>query len=902
MSRHLFNKKQKLFFLIFLTCGMTITLLGLPLFNSISFDNNFEKNSIFDFDNHKSVPKTMDYQNYRGTGEQLDVILHQSYLNNTFNTAVNTSDSNNNKLNIVCPTEPTFNSSYARFEIEDIQAPNKTLVMETGTSSSQDFADDWAFSFEVPGNCTLNSFTIALSEVLPLSNNAFLGIYLYGASWDSTYQTMRPNNFISNIDTNYQINDGASAVWYNLTNINEVLDVADTNNNTFFIYITQNTPSTQAVVEYHYEADGSVDNSKAWRDFSGTWTLYTRDPSLSVFLTPLNNTPRPEQVNLKIDNQPVKKYNDIDNTGFWESLNVNSSATGELQYTVSADWWDVTCNVAQVQINYTKTDIKAISSFNIEGSGIDVNWNVTVPSGLNYFDPRITDFNTINFTIPRIWNNPSIKVFNGATDKTSDLVKRLINSNYREVQVLNAGNGTYWYLNATSSNLFSSINTFVSGIARSMVNHSNIVRFNTTFSELIYDGILNLSVFTPSQGYLNHTRIFNLTPLGADTEFTVSDWDVSVNVTEYGVFKIQMSWNNDTAAGFLEDYITIVADTDLTLTVPQFTFDSGDVFNMTVFFEDTGQTLGVQADDIYYQINAGPERRDNIFYNGNGYYNITISCNDAQFGYGPNIITVNAEKTYYNNQTNAETINILAETDAYIVFPFNGKIYDSGDTFDLMIYYNDTIQDTGITGATVDYSLDGGVTYRQDNVTPLGPGQYNITISASDSDFNGYGVKPIIVNISKLYYYNHSESINIMILGETSLSAVRIPNQAYYTAAETFSISIYYRDIVKDLGIIGADVDVDVDGTVYNPTISDNLDGYYNITIDCSDAIFSNYKVFAIRVNVSLENYYNQTTTLNTLIVGNESLTVLAPNSGAVYIIGQSFDITIEYIDTILST
>ncbi|MFX0011122.1 MAG: PKD domain-containing protein, partial [Candidatus Hermodarchaeota archaeon] len=197
-----------------------------------------------------------------------------------------------------------------------------------------------------------------------------------------------------------------------------------------------------------------------------------------------------------------------------------------------------------------------------------------------------------------------------------------------------------------------------------------------------------------------------------------------------------------------------------------------------------------------------------------------------------------------------------------------------------------------------------GSAFRSDNVAYIGSGQYNITISASDPQFNGYGIKSIDVNASKQFYYNQSESVTIKFLGETTpISPVRVPDKVYYTAAETFNISLYYEDSVKSIGVSGATITVDVGGTVYNPTaLTDYGDGNYDMIIDCSDAIFSSYGVFPIRINVTKTNYYNQTYTLDTLIVGNESLTVLAPNTGAVYITGQSFDINIEYVDTILST
>jgi hypothetical protein len=890
MSRHIFNKKQKLVFLIFLTCGMTITLLGLPFFNSLLLTNNNEKSNIIESDNHLIPPKSMEYQNYEGSGELVNITVHESLLNNTRIEFTNLDLSN--AFNEPSPIYTGYNTSYTNILVEDIYAPDKALDVETNAAFPQILSFPFYTSFEVLTDCYLNAVDININA--PATGSIFY-YDVFNAKFENSY--IRPDSDLTGGAANLGsiTNDSNSDVWLKLSGLNQFLNTSETYNNTFFIAI-----SASDVFSSIWNADNVGDDTISYNNPSGN--PLNIDLTLKVDLSPLNNIPTPSEVNLRINELPFSDTGQGE--GYMETqLGILEDYSGKMNFQVDADWWEVSCNITEVQINYTKADLTANSDFNILGSGQTVQWNVSVSGGLNYFDSRISDFNTINFTIPRIWNDASIKVFNGGIEKTSDIVKRLINSKYREVQVLNAGNGTYWFLNANSSNLISSIDTFVGGIARTMVNHSNLVRFNTTFSENIYDGILNLSIFTPSRGFLNHTKILDLAPLGADTNFTVSDWDVSVNVTEYGNFKIQVSWNNDTAAGFLEDFVKVIADTNLTPSLPKNTFNSSEVFNMTVFYEDTGQSLGIQADDIFYQIGAGPIRRDNIVYIGNGYYNISFSCSDADFSYGPNIIQVNVEKTFYNNQTRSEILTILAETNANIPYPLNNDIFDSGDTFDLVFQYDDVVLATGITGATIEYSLDGSA-FRSDNVAYIGSGQYNITISASDPQFNGYGFKSIVVNASKHYYYNKSESITVKFLGETTpLTAVRIPNKVYYTAAETFNISLYYEDSVKSSGISGASINLDVGGIVYNPTaLTDYGDGNYDMTVDCSDAIFSSYGVFPIRVNVSKTNYYNQTNTLDTLIVGNESLTVLAPNSGAVYITGQSFDIAIEYLDTILST
>jgi len=857
-----------------------------------SYDNNDDISNDTPLDFRNPTPETSDYQNFDGVGGTLNITLHQSLLNTT--TIEFTNLDSSNSFTEPFPNFNGYNTSFVNVSIDSIFAPNKTLTIEDDVVDGNDIVSAiHVTSFTVGSDAYLinASFHVRVPLGSPTGT-----IYLYRSTWDSGNSRSEPTGTGTNIGSF----SPPSTNWYNVELTKTLLDNSQTANNTWFIGLHNTVPAT--TLEWRFVDDVSNgDNSTAY-GFSTGWDFETKDYQTKVYLTPLSNNPYPSDIGFKINSTGI---NDITNgTGYWNPSETFSSTKNKILLDLTADWWDVSCNITSVQINYTKTDVQAISSYDIAGSGQDVQWNVTITSGLNYFDSRITDFNVINFTIPRIWHESSIKVFNGSTEKT--FFKRLINKDYREIQVLNAGNGTYWYLNATSSNLFYSIDTFVNGIARDMVNHSNTVRFNTTFSETIYNGILNLSVFTPSQGYLNHTKILDLTLLGSDTNFTISDWDVWVDVTEYGVFKIQMSWSNDTAAGFLEDTIKVIADTSLTLNpFPlKYTFDSGETFNLTAFYEDTGLSTGIEADSLTYRIGTGSFRPADSFYIGGGYYNITIDANDVDFNYGPNTIVVNVEKTYYNNQTSSEIITILAETDANIVIPPDNAVFNSTDSIILQIFYNNTVKDVGITGATIDYSLDGGNNYIQENISPEGPGEYNITISASDSRFGGYGFKNIIVNCSKDYYYNQSKSITVRFIGETTpITATRIPNKAYYTAAETFNISLYYEDSAKNIGISGADITLDVGGTVYiPPALTDYGDGNYDMTIDCSASIFDSYGYFPIRINVSLSNYYNRTDTLNTLIVGNESLTVLAPNSGAVYIEDQTFDITVEYIDTILSS
>lgn len=789
-----------------------LLILGTIILNANWIHWNFIKNnSLLEDDNSNDFEsddfqmdnlRTSDYQpSFNGSGEDINIKLHQSYLNNSFNTVLNTSDSNNNTFTLPCPTDTTFNSTYTNITIRDVYAPNKVINVEDGTSNSEPIDTyDWAFSFTVLGNGILDNFSLCFTEDNPTAANASIGVYLYSSIWDSTEQEMKPSSWISNIDTDFQIDDGSTAIWYNFTNVNEQLDITDTNNKTYFIRISQNTPSDQASVRFHYESDGAEDNSLTWKYWGGAtgWSLYSYDPSLKIYLRPPNNTPLPSQINLKINNFNIT---DITNgRGYWESAEANSSVSGELQYIISADWWDVTCNISQVQINYTKTDLKATSTFNILGSGLSIDWNVTRLGGLNYFSTTFNDYR-INFTVPITWYD--FEAFNGPVNKTSDISFGPVINNYQDLQISNAGNGTYWYINCHSDNLLQAIDMYKGIDKITEANYSDTISFIARFWENIVPGTpgVNLSVYNPQliDNKLNFTKVNTTLTSVLDVYF--DDWIISDWVFQYGIFRVQVFWNNGTAAGFLEETITIYGETELILNSP----DSGQeyfvdqVFNVTIYYNDIGQSLPI-IDAI---INNNGTL--SFFPNGTaGYY--TAELNTTDFAYGWNYIEITASKTYYNEAKTQFSFHLRQNT---TISPSNTRDFGDvlrGSNVSYTFYYSD-IGTNPVTGATIEeVSLPSGFIYSD---KPVGgtPGNYTIELDtsgviASDIPYT------CIFNITAVGKQTQNISLTLRVIStQTDIQLIAYDSYLIRKDKLNQSILFYFNDTDNDQPITGLTVD-----------------------------------------------------------------------------------------------
>ncbi|NVM17545.1 MAG: hypothetical protein HWN80_07500, partial [Candidatus Lokiarchaeota archaeon] len=849
MLRSKWNRKIKAIFLLVLAFGMTFTSISSLFFTSSPFQVGFENNDNEKLENltdvENQIPKISEYKEFDGSGDQFNMILHQSLINSS------TVEFDNidvvNSFSEPFPQYNGFNTSYINISIDNVYAPNYTYIVEDDPfEASTDLAPTYATSFIVNSSCYIinASFNLFIAFGTPTAN-----VYLFNSTWVGSQS--QPNSASAQI-----IGSIPSPLtgWNNLVLSKTLLNISLTDNNTWFIGLREGTGVNS--LEWRYVQDiTNGDNSYAYR--VGV-SLVQNDYECKVGLSPLNQNSLPSDIGLRINGTLVSDT--TQGSGTWSSTTAYNSQTNALEFSLTSDWWDVSCNVTNVEINYTKTDLKATSSFNIPRSGQDVQWNVTVAGGLNYFDSRIANFNTINFTIPDMWKDTTIKVFNGTTEKTS-LIKRVLGNGYREVQVLNAGNGTNWYLNANSTNLISSISTYVSGIYMTQVNFTNEIRFNATFGETISNGNLNLSVFSPTTPrYLNYSYLLDISTLTPNIEFDVSDWDISKNATDYGVFKVQISWNNNTAAGFLEIFFTVIADTDLILNSPlsgQSHYDN-ELFNVTVFYNDTGPNLGdngitgaVITESSTLLGSPTPTGVD-------GYYSLELDTDD--FNYGWNYIEITANKSFYNNQSLIFSFHHRINT---TIEPSNTKLFGDvirGDIVSYTFNYSDVLGNP-ILGATIqEVVLPGGFISNPYEVGGS-PGNYTIELDTSNVLAS---VIPYTCVFNITVTGNQTQNLNLILTVIQAQTNVKINSFIpILNLKDGFDqqIEFFFNDTDNNQGVPGVPISniTVTDNQTYNPRMIGPLTpfgavGNYRLNISISGL---NSGWIQFELNVSRSPDYN---------------------------------------------
>ncbi|MHA1869434.1 MAG: tandem-95 repeat protein [Promethearchaeota archaeon] len=251
----------------------------------------------------------------------------------------------------------------------------------------------------------------------------------------------------------------------------------------------------------------------------------------------------------------------------------------------------------------------------------------------------------LNYTVPDVWAvSTCYNVSSADTHGTSVWDQP---GDYKVVSVDNAGNSTNWRLLLNSPNYANNISILVNSMNVTEVNYSNDVFFKAGFDGPI-SGDVNLTVYSPS-GYINYTSINSSIVDLAEVSFPV--YDVSTNLTEYGVYSAQFSWSNATYAAYWEQNFTILADTDLSLISPaqNSVYNPSDSFNIVVYYNDTGLDQPIDGATIYYSIEGGSWQSITSNNGTSGYYEIPIDC--STLGNGDKSVDITSNRTFYNNQT-----------------------------------------------------------------------------------------------------------------------------------------------------------------------------------------------------------------------------------------------------------
>ena len=857
------KKQQRVLFFLVLIIGLLLFAGILPFyFNSTLMNKTERRDTMEDLSPIVQTSSRGEYNpSYSRSGKPLNTTIHQSKLEegSPLYKISNASDPTNNTFSTACPDDTKFNKTDQEIKIDNIYAPNTSITYEDETGTDYDPKPElldsrYAASFDVGGSGHLENVSVYLSNNGSVSGNLILQVY------NSTYDgnVYLPDGLYANLASEVILEVGFQG-WYTFSNLSTYLDTSQTEGNTFLIVLKDSV----GVTNWHYlhwkdrdPTDGSNDLDCSEED--GDWTIFKRTGSEIDFTLKCDF-----DIKLKINNKPVSDLGG--GKGIWKDKVTFDNLLDAIEFTVTAEWWeDVSCDITQIIMNFTREDLKAATSYNILSSNQTVQWNATL-GDFNGFDEEFSTY-WMNFTFPNSWEN--ITAYNGSkeiSDKNTTIWTQ--ESGFKTFQIYPANNGTNWRISAESNNLLNEILIFLAGNESPIdnVNYSDTIDLNTSFSETISDGEINLDIYSPKEAgnYLNHSNSLNLSSETINREFALGNWTIKNNATDYGIYKVQISWDNGTDAGFIEKNLTINAETELLIESPaeEFTFDSGDNFDIQLRYIDMGQTLNISNANISYSIESRgyrPLDQNVTKLDNDGLYNISIDCKDTDFGdYGSVSIRILATKKYYNNQTTQLNLTITGNTSLEIISPSNGANFDSKQTFNITVEYNDTVRNTGISNATFNLMVDGE-DYSHLSDWESSTGIYEIKLNASDDIFYPYGSHLITVNASRTNYYGESKETNVNIIGNTSLTLLNPPNGAYYNSKQTFNITIEYIDTVRDLGIEDANISYILNETIYK-VYNYIGEGKYNITIDVNDSDFGDlFGDRTIMINISKPTYQNQ--------------------------------------------
>ena len=443
------------------------------------------------------------YSNY--SGDPLNTTIHQSILEqgNPLVIISDASDIENNTFSIASPNDRKFSKTNQEIIVDGIYAPNKTKIYEdeSGVASSLDALLDsrLSASFRIEGSGYLINTSIYLSNI-DNSLNGNLTLQVFNSSWDNINGRSEPDSQYGNdLKTGVEINNNFDD-WYTFTNFNFFLDILQTDNNTFFLVLNDANDDTNWA--YIRDVDGpppkdDSDDLYCYEEIGQDWILYGNGKPVDFFLksdfAPKSHFPNATDIYLAINNKSVADFGE--RKGIWKNNELFDTLPDSLDFTISANWWDVSCNITKILVNYTRTDLEAAVSYFFDENDQAVQWNATLGS-FNGFDSDFGNY-WINFTVPKSWEN--ITVYNASELILNNPTFGALRNGYRELQIRPASNGSNWYITAEVNRLKTNID---------ILYKPNEVVAGDEFQLRFYVSLINGSDIIPFQDVVITVEVF----------------------------------------------------------------------------------------------------------------------------------------------------------------------------------------------------------------------------------------------------------------------------------------------------------------------------------------------------------------------------------------------------------
>ncbi|MFO8018252.1 MAG: hypothetical protein R6U96_06420, partial [Promethearchaeia archaeon] len=332
-------------------------------------------------------------------------------------------------------------------------------------------------------------------------------------------------------------------------------------------------------------------------------------------------------------------------------------------------------------------------------------------------------------------------------------------------------------------------------------------------------------------------------------------------------------------------------------------YESDDVFNITVYFNDTIPNEGLTNASITALINGKEYSAKRHDYN-NGYYNITVNCSDNDFwGYGPFTIDILINKTFYVNQSVEYEFDITALSKLSLDGPKQTE-YFANESFTIILNFSNPFNGSRfIPNADLEWRVGEDGTYADQGVSFNSMSKkYEIELSCHSDYFKGYGPFNVSIKLNKTYYYNKTTQFSLNITG-LSESQIKSPSQeTNYNSDQFLTIKLGFNNSVNNSVILEAQIQWKVgpsgEFTDDNVTFNEATD-LYVINVSLQEPEFDGYGDFTIYIELNQTYYENQTEHLSISVTGLTAAQIDSPEDDHPYDSNETISIEFSYNDSV---